>query len=70
MFKSGNLDQKINSIKLWYPQEIKRNYFKTYYMSEFENGTSFIYSSFFESDDDKDELCGMTLVFVLNSEID
>lgn len=71
MFKSGQVPsfQSIKELKLDFPKEIKRNEFQTYFITEFEQGTAFIYSAFFTSDEDRDGNVGTPLIFIINQDL-
>ena len=70
IFKSGALDQPPKEIKLSFPQEIKRNYFQAYFMTEYgDQSQTFIYSAFFETDDDKNDNIGLPMVFSIDKDI-
>ena len=70
MLKSGgDLSKPINSIHFDLEKECKRNYFRLYSATMFENETSFICGAFFTSDDDVENLIGMPIIFALNQDI-
>ena len=56
-------------MKLDFKKETRRNQFKAYFMTEYQNGTSFIFSSFYKDDDEKNENIGSPCVFVLNIDL-
>ena len=66
IFKDGNA---INRITLDFPDEVKRNYYRAYSMTEYENGTAFIYTAFFTCDGDRDDNIGTPLIFVVNEDL-
>lgn len=48
---------------------MKRNYYRTLYISEFQNGTYFVFSTFFESDSQKAENIGMPIIFAITQDL-
>lgn len=63
------LDDQKGAIQLSFPQEVNRDYYRCYYMTEFEEGTSFIYSAFFKDDGDKEANLGTTIIFIVKSDV-
>jgi hypothetical protein len=60
VFKAGELQNlaKLTSIKLDFADEIKRNHFRTYFITEYEHGVAFIYGAFYKDDESKDDNIG------------
>ena len=56
-------------MKLDFPKESKRNFFNAYYITDYKNGTTAIFSAIYENDEDQEENIGMPLVFIINQEI-
>ena len=53
-------------MKLDFPKESKRNFFNAYYITDYKNGTTAIFSAIYENDQDQEENVGMPLVFIIN----
>lgn len=76
IFKSGSdFSQVLNNINLDFKDQVKndgafnRNEFRAYCITEHQNGTSFIQAAFYESQSDKDDNIGCTIIFILNEEL-
>ena len=63
-----NFNEK-NEIKFDFPNEIKRNEFQAYYITDYEGGTFFVYSAFYTSDGEREDNLGTPLVFAINSDL-
>ena len=63
----------MNKIKLSFPSEVKRDYYKTYFITEYSEEsklpTIFIYSAFYENDGNKDDNAGNLLIFIIQEDI-
>jgi hypothetical protein len=59
----------MNSLKLDYPNEFKGNYFRAYFMTEYDNGVSFIYSAFYPDDDAKKDNIGSPLMLIVKKDV-
>lgn len=70
IIKSGENSEIINEIKIDFPNEIKRNEYQTYFITEYEEGSCFIYAAFFANDGDKEGNVGTPLVFIFNKDFD
>lgn len=65
-FKNG---KEAGKLKLDFAEDVKRNLYWTYFITEFQHGTSFIYSAFFEDDDKLDGKIGTPLIFAVNVDL-
>lgn len=66
---AADLNFTMSQIQIDLSKECKRNYFRTYYITPYQNGTCFIMASFFENDDDIDSLVGCPIIFALNADV-
>jgi hypothetical protein len=71
VFKAGELQNlaMLKSIKLDFPQEVRRNHFRTYFITEYEHGVAFIYGAFYATDDNRDDNLGTPLIFTVGEDI-
>jgi hypothetical protein len=71
VFKAGELKNLavLKSIKLDFPQEMQRNHFRTYFMTEYEHGVAFIYAAFYTDDGDQACNVGTPLIFIIGEDI-
>lgn len=68
-FESGHVDKKLSTLTLDFPREIKRNFFRTFFITDFQCGSYFIASCFYASDDARAENSGLGLVFAINQDL-
>jgi hypothetical protein len=66
----GPKGELLGSMKFDFAKEMKSNYFRTYFITEYINSTSFIYGAFFQDDGAKEDNIGTPLIFTLNCPID
>lgn len=66
VIKEGKI---INQIQLDFADVVKRNFYRAYYITEYDNGTSFIYCAFYDNDSDKENNIGCPLIFVVNEDL-
>lgn len=59
VLKSGEgFNEDVNLIKLDFQNEVRRNVFRAYYITEFENDCHFIFGAYFETENDLEDLIG------------
>jgi len=60
----------VTHIKLDFSETVRRNEFQIYSISESHNGLYFLYGAFFSDEDNKEDLIGSPIVFVISQKID